>query len=841
MLGRMSLDGNWELAGFLEGQGDWSWPEDHFPIAAPVPGEVHPALQEAGLIPDPSYGTNAGRVRWVEEREWWYRRRFRVPAGFTRTQSFLEFDGLDTFATVLLNGEVVGEASNMFVPCRFDVTRKLKEHGENTLEVRFAPAAKIAERTSPKDLYVRYNPIRVGVRKMQAQFGWDWLPRLIGAGIWRPVRLTSYDRLSVRDVHVQSDVTEGAATVCLAVELDNHLSVPVSAVVSAGVIAPDERPGGRAEKHVLVGPGGGVVRLEVPLADPQLWWPNGLGEQPLYAARIELRADTDLVDERELRFALRTVELRQQREDGQPAFLFVVNGEPVFARGANWIPADGFPSRVTTDRYEALLEMACQANLNMLRVWGGGIYEQPDFYDLCDELGIMVWQDFMFSLAEYPETEAFTGMVAREASAVVRRLRNHPCLVLWCGNNECEMDTEANAVWRGKRLFHDTIARIVRQLDPGRVYWPSSPYGGEIAHSSEHGDYHGEPWFHVAKLGPDHWRECLEKDRGLFMSEFPTQGPPEVESIRRFMPAGSLFPVSGAAWEEHLENNAQRQERTGYTSRELLLRNIRAFMGEPETIEEFARLGGILQGEFLASQIEFYRRHKGTMGGALFWMFGEAWPAVSYGVVDHYLRPKPAYYYVKRACAPVLLSFDHQGGEAEAWIVNDRLEPVQGLLSVGRVAGGVLAGPMERLPVTVADNSIQRVWSGPAADDPAEEWLIGMLDMGGRVVGRASHFFSLPRQVGFPAPAVHLQQEYLDGILIIAVAGDTYTRAISLEGLPDQARPDDNYFDLFPGEVRRIGVAGLSPEEAAQVRVITGQSVTPARRGQPAPALAGAR
>ena len=210
-------------------------------------------------------------------------------------------------------------------------------------------------------------------------------------------------------------------------------------------------------------------------------------------------------------------------------------------------------------------------------------------------------------------------------------------------------------------------------------------------------------------------------------------------------------------------------------------------------------------------------------------------------VAKGYLRPKPAYYYVKRACAPVLLSFDHQGGEAEAWIVNDRLEPVQGLLSVGRVAGGVLAGPMERLPVTVADNSIQRVWSGPAADDPAEEWLIGMLDMGGRVVGRASHFFSLPRQVGFPAPAVHLQQEYLDGILIIAVAGDTYTRAISLEGLPDQARPDDNYFDLFPGEVRRIGVAGLSPEEAAQVRVITGQSVTPARRGQPAPALAGAR
>ncbi|HEX2998906.1 MAG TPA: glycoside hydrolase family 2 protein [Armatimonadota bacterium] len=823
MVSRVSLDGTWELAGFPEGRGDWSWPEDRFPIRAPVPGEVHPALMAAGLIPDPFYGANADRVRWVEEREWWYRRRFRVPGRFTHTQTFLEFDGLDTFATVLLNGEVVGESGNMFMPNRFDVTGKLKKRGTNLLEVRFAPTARIANEVSPKDLYSRYNPIRIGVRKMQAQFGWDWLPRLIGAGIWRPVRLVSYDRLSVRDIHVQTDVAREAATLRLAVEVDCHLAVPVQATVTARVIGPDDQPGESRERHILISPGGGVVRLELPIADPQLWWPNGMGKQPLYTARIELRADGELVDQREQRFALRSVELRLQDENGKPAFFFVINGEPVFARGANWIPSDGFPSRVTPERYHQLLNMACRANLNMLRVWGGGIYEQPEFYDRCDELGILVWQDFMFSLAEYPETESFMGMVAREATAVVRRLRNHPCLVLWCGNNECEMDTAASTVWHGKRLFHDIIARIVRQYDPGRVYWPSSPYGGEIAHSPEQGDYHGEPWFHVAKLGPEHWQEYLEKDRGLFMSEFPTQGPPAVESIRRFLP-GELFPIHGAAWEKHLENNTQRQERTGYTSQELLLRNLSAIIGEPENIEEFARLGGILQGEFLGAEIEYYRRQKFAVGGALFWMFADAWPAVSYSVVDYYLRPKPAYYYVRRACAPVLLSFNRHDREAEAWVVNDRREPLRGLLSVGRVAGGALSDPMERVPITLQANSAQRVWSGAAAADPAGEWLIGMLEIENRIAARASCFFALPREMRFPPASPRVQFDYRDGDLIITLASDIYVRVVSLEGLPDRALPDDNYFDLFPGEVRRIRVRGLRQAEAALVYVRAGQS-----------------
>lgn len=830
MRASLELDGTWELAGFPEGQGDWSWPDDGYPIAACVPGEVHPALQEAGRIPDPFYGTNTDRVQWIEEKEWWYRRRFRVPKGFGRSRTFLEFDGLDTLATVLLNGEVVGEGANMFTPYRFEVTGKLREGAENTVEVRFKPAARAASRRDLDRLRARYERDRLAIRKMQAQFGWDWMPRLVGAGIWRGVRLVSYDRLSVEDVHVQSEVRDEHAQVRVEVAVWSHEPWAVDGTVAISV--------GRGEEFrcveiaETVSAGGSVLTASFRIDEPERWWPNGMGEQPLYEAHVALYAEGEEVDSRSVRFGLRTVELHERNEEGEPAFFFSINGVPFFAKGADWIPPDAFPSRVTPERYRDLLALARDAGLNMIRVWGGGIYEKPEFYDLCNRLGILIWQDFMFSLAEYPQDPGFRAEVAREAHAVVRGLRNHPCIALWCGNNECELDIQPGMVWSGRDLFHEVIPRTVRELDLERPYWPSSPYGGRLAHCGDHGDYHGEPWFHTAHCGAHVWRECIRNDRGLFMSEFPLQGSPEAESLRRFLPARDLFPPKGKVWAEHAGNNKHREGKIGLTSLEALRRNIRDMIGEPRDIEEFARMSGVLHGEFLRAQVEHYRIRRLDVGGALLWMFADAWPAVGFSIVDYYGRPKAAYYYAKRAFAPLLLAFEEREGEVDAWVVNDRLEPLEGLVSVGWVERGRLAGAMERIPVSIPANTARRVWTAASPAETSSEWLVGMVDALG-ACARGSYFFALPREMEFPGARVRVQRENVGDTLVLALESEAYARTVSLDGLPDGARPDDNYFDLFPGEVRRIGVRGLTRDEAERVRVRVGPGagvpVEPAR------------
>lgn len=812
-----TLDGMWELAGFGEDLGDWTHVEAPYPIPARVPGEVHPALQEAELIPDPFYASNVDEVQWVENKEWWYRRTFTVPKDFVRSRTFLEFAGLDTYATILLNGTVVGKTDNMFIPFRFDVVDTLRPEEENVLEVHFAHTAKIVAAMDFSDYYVRYNQQRIGARKMQASFGWDWCPRLIGAGIWRNVSLISYDRLALHALQVITEVKDHIGTARLRVEVDNHIGEPVDAIIDIVI----EGHGRRITQRLAttISSAGQVVETTVEVPHPQLWWPNGLGKQCLYTAWLELRSGEELLDTAEQRFAFRTVELRERHDDGKAAFYFVINGQPVFIKGANWISCDSFPSRVPADHYKQLLALARDAHINMLRIWGGGIYQLPEFYDMCDEMGIMLWQEFMFSLAEYPDTEEFTNTVLREITDVVRRLRIHPSIVLWCGNNECEMDTEVGTAWKGKRLFHDLIPRVLNEMDSSRPYWPSSPYGGPIAHSGEFGDYHGEPWFHCSQQGIDDFRRFLESDKGLFMSEFPTQGPPEIETIERFVPEEQHFPIEGKIWEDHLANNEHRQQKIGLNSHQSLMRMITDVMGEPRSLEEFVQWGGVLQGEFLKAQIDYYRSRKFAIGGAMFWMFQDAWPAVDFSVLDYFARPKPAYHYIRRAFAPISLAFVAEQDGLELWVVNDLKEKVSGAVAINLLNFDYATEThAEVVPFTLEANDISRVWEGHLPEPSGNYYLLGQLTTE-HGVSYNSHPFTRFRDIAFPVADVRVEKDYLDGVLFLHLSTDTFARCVMIYGLPDLARPDDNYFDMLPGSTRVIAIRNISGVDAEKVAV----------------------
>jgi len=813
----LSLNGTWQLACMAQDARAWEEAPAPYPISAPVPGEVHPALQEAGIIPDPFYGMQAKDAEWVEDKDWWYRCTFRLPEGFQQTQTFLEFDGLDTFATVLLDAQVIGQADNMFLPIRFDVTDRLGEGEEHVLEVRFTSAARVMAATDLEGYMAHHSHDRIGARKYQAVFGWDWIPRLVGAGIWRGVRVVSYDRLAIHDMHVVPRADTGLVET--AVEIDNPTGLTVNATIVARI---DGRKA--SDRRVQFMPGRHVVHMKMMITNPASWWPNGHGGQPLYTVGIEVWSDNQLIDQDSRRFAFRDIELQLRDEAENPVFRFLVNGRPIFIKGSNWVPADVFPSRTTPERYRRLLELARDAGINMIRVWGGGIYEAPLFYDLCDELGLMVWQDFMFSFAEYPEWPSFTGSVAREARAMVRELRNHPSLALWCGNNECEMDIPVDAAWKGKGLFHDLINGIVRELDPSRPYWPSSPYGGEKGRSSEEGDYHGEPWFKALQFSMEHWHEQFDGDMGLFMSEFPTQGPPEVESLKHFIPQKELFPTDGPVWEWHDKDNEIRHEKIGMTSHQALLVMISGMMGEPRSIEEFAEWGGVLQGEFLQAQIGHYRRRR--LGGAMFWMLADAWPATGFSVIDYYLRPKPAYYYARRAFAPLSLVFSLEDGRITAWAISDRAQPVKGQVTISFITDGKPDPHTAEMPVAIPANGVVQVWSSMPPQDLARQWVTGSIEVNGEVVARASYFFTLFKYIRFPEAKLRVERSHVDETLTFTISSDVYARTVVLANLPDTARAQDNYFDLSPGETRQVRVDNISTGDAERVLVRQGYRFT---------------
>ncbi|MCE5313784.1 MAG: sugar-binding domain-containing protein [Armatimonadota bacterium] len=803
MKNTMSLNGSWQLIS-----------EGVDAVTAQVPGDIHSDLLRAGKISDPYYGMNAEDAQWVERKEWRYSREFNVDDDFLQKQTYLEFEGLDTFATVFLNGDEIGQTHNMFVPQGFDVSDKVTV-GRNTLEVKFDPAVSVLELMDLSRYEGCFNRDRVGARKMQCAFGWDWTPRLVGAGIWREVRLASYDSVSINNIRVETEIEGGQANAWVYIEVENHTRedrrVSASVVISKG----ENRE--KIEVTDSVEPFGGVIEAVIRIEEPELWWPNGMGEPSLYNCMVGISCEGEVQDVAETEFGVRDVRFIELDENGERIFTLLVNGEKVFCKGANWVPADHLVSRVTDERYHELVGLAKDANFNMLRVWGGGVYEGQAFYRACDEMGIMVWQDFMFACATYPDAPGFNALVADEVRTIVKELRNHPSVVVWCGNNECEMDRSPDVDWPGKSLFHKIIPDVLKGVDCTRPYLPGSPYGGSTGNDPSVGDWHGGVWRRIHDEDHMRWLHMIEEEKALFVSEFYGLGSPEIESLREFIPEDRIMPPDSDVMGYH--------NKDGMPSHKNMIELTRKMMGEFKSAEEFAAYSGILQGELLKAEIEHYRREKWNISGALYWMFNDSWPAISWSLVDYYLRPKAAYYYAKRAFEPVIVSFKQLDDRVRVYVTtDDRLQAIDAMLQVGVMTFDACGMEVEEVPVRIEPNSSGMVWESEPLEsvfsDTTRQCMVAMLEMRGEIIARGVYFARPWSEIQFPKPKLLVHREQLtDTTHEMVISVDAYARNLAISNLPAGARPSDNYFDVVPGEQKTVTIRNINIEQANELKL----------------------
>jgi beta-mannosidase len=790
-------------------------------IDVPVPGDVHRALVAAGRIEDPFYERNEEKCAWVEEREWWYRLSFDGPSEALRPDErlLLVFHGLDTFATVWLNGEEIGRHRNMFREAVFDVSARVRVGEMNTLALCFERPLDHAGAGAP-DQWGR-NPERAAMRKAQFGFGWDWGPRLPTVGIWRPVELRRERRAAFRGVHfytLEIDSASNRAVVAVRIEAEGFaIDGSLRATIA---LAPEGEP---AIEHAVILAGEGPhleARAYLVVEKPNLWWTHDLGEPALYDLRVSLAQDGASVAHHQSRVGIRTLELDQSpdpAEKGTRFFRFILNGVPIFARGADWIPADSFVGAIEEERYERLLGAARDANMNMLRVWGGGIYEHDVFYYLCDRLGLLVWQDFMFACATYPEEPPqFVAEVEEEARYQVRRLRSHPCLALWCGNNENQWihdrtywDDPDNRV-PGSLYYDEILPRAVAQLDGKTSYWPGSPYGGDDHNDRRQGNVHNwEVWHgNISRRFGEEARSDptpenvsylrYAEDMGRFISEFGMHASPVLESLRRAVAPEQLYHHS-PSMDHHNKDDPKNKG-------DALMLTV---TGLPQDLEEYIDYSMISQAEGLKFAIEHFRRRKPHCSGTLFWQLNDCWPCLSWSVLDYYGFAKAGYYYAKRAYAPVLASFKAlEDGSVELWITSDALSELHDALTVrlGTFAGDTVWE--ENFHVRVAANSSQPVrrWARDETGSRPEHYL--SVRSAEKLCLPNRHFFAAIKDLRrTPVRPEATFTSGNDNELQVRLRASEYAYFVHLRVSDETAHLSDNYFDMQPGESRTIIVA----------------------------------
>jgi beta-mannosidase len=790
---------------------------ERYPAA--VPGSVHLDLLKNGVIGDPFYRDNEKAQQWIGKTDWEYALEFAVPRELLgRRHLELVFDGLDTYATVFLNGREVLKADNMYRRWRVPVTGRLQPTG-NTLRVAFrSPINEVLPRMAAigyelpavNDLAEKTSPY---TRKAPYHFGWDWGPRFVTCGVWKPVRLEAWDDARLVDVVVRQDeLSDERARLTAEVEVLPAKPGPASAAEATLAVEVDGAPA--ATLAIRLGEGPATYKVDFEIPRPKRWWPNGLGEQPLYRVTTRLLVGGRMVDEEPHRVGLRTLELRRVADRFGKSFEFVVNGVPVFAKGANWIPADSFPTRVTRERYAQLLDSARDAHMNMLRVWGGGLYEHDDFYDLADERGLLVWQDFHFSCSLYPADRAFLDNVKVEAEEAVRRLRNHASIALWNGNNEIEAAwfqwgwKERLPAWLWddyRKIFHELLPEVCARLDPTRAYWPSSPSANLEAPpgSAENGDMHFWAVWHAGEPFKNY-----EAQLPRFMSEYGFQSFPEMKTIATFATDADL------ALESPVMLAHQKNARGNQLIREYMLRDY----PPPRDFASFLYLSQVLQAEGIKVGAEHLRRQRPRTMGSLYWQLDDCWPVASWSSVDYYGRWKALHRYARRFYADLLVSTDEADGTVGVWVVSDRTSPTPGRL-VARLldfSGAVLWEKRDEVavsPLASEKRLVVPLSELLAGRDPRRVFLHCELVVDGQAVSTNRRFFAPMKELALARPNLEAVVRAAEGGFVVSLATDTLAPAVHLSYDADDGTFGDDYFDVRPGTPVEVRFRAQGPVE----------------------------
>lgn len=814
----IDLNGKW----YMRKTTDDEW------LEAAVPGSVYADLMRAGRMEDPFYRDNEDMALKLCDDDYEYKRAFVVePDLLEADRLLLVFEGLDTLAEVYVNGLPAARTDNMHRTYELDV-RPLLHPGENELRVLFRSptrhaAMKHAENPvwGTDDAVPGFNHLR----KAHSMFGWDWGPKLPDMGIWRPVTLQARWSARLEDVHIRQKHSGGAVTLTVDTSVrfwsDERMEVRLSLT--------DPRGAAVGTAPVLaVGMQQPTARFTLEIPEPELWWPNGYGGQPLYRLEAALLRNGSMLETSVYTIGLRTLGLQREKDQWGESFAIAVNGTAIFAQGANYIPEDNILSRVTKDRTERLIRDCVEANFNCIRVWGGGYYPGRDFYDLCDRYGLIVWQDFMFACAAYDLTDEFAENIRLEAIDNVKRLRHHASLALWCGNNEMETAWVDWGFPKTPKLrtdyikqFEILLADVVRQYDPDRDYWPSSPSSGgsfDEPNDENRGDVHYWQVWHGLKPFTDY-----RKFHFRFCSEFGFQSFPGPKTVNGFtLPEDRN--IFSYVMEKHQKNASANGKILYYLSDTFKY---------PKDFESLLYTSQMLQGEAIKYGVEHWRRNRGRCMGSIYWQLNDCWPVASWSSIDSSGRWKALHYFAKRFYAPVLVSALDEDTRVELHVTNDTTALFRGtvewwlkdrsgrILREGRAEAAV--PPLQAACCAAVD------FGGDLPEGPLRRriYLEYALSSEGKEIGRSTVLFTKPKHFEFEDPEIQAELSEGAGEWRITLTSRSFAKYVTLELAEADAVFSDNAFDLSAGVPRTVTISKsrlsvpLGPEELRKQLRIT--------------------
>ncbi len=827
----ISLNGSWRMhwCDIGEGTPQTATLLPHLPYT--VPGDVHTPLIEAGLIKEPLYGLNSLDCRWVEDKEFWCERTFTLTEGDLAPRMLLTFEGLDTTADVYLNGQHIGSHNNAFVEITWDVAALLHA-GENKLLVRIDQGLREAQTHDMERMGMMWNndqPYRAWMRKPQFVYSWDWTIWLATCGIWQGVHLTAVDAAAITDLYARNEEAPAEGKPC-------KVTVTTAAIADREgcllhLTIADREGAVVAEERLPLEAGEQTLEMTVPSA--RLWWCNGMGDAYLYTVTAAAEtADGLVLDTNTHRLGLRSIALIEpELPNGETGFTFVLNGEKVFCKGANHVPCDCLPGRIAPEKEQALITIAKDEHMNMLRIWGGGVYASETLMDACDEAGIMIWHDFLYACGYHPDHDpGFMANVTEEARKGIRRLRRHASLIGWSGNNEVQEMYHSQKAWNpdlpwyGGTIYEELLPKLVKEMCPSLVYRQSSPFGGEMQADCRHGDQHIWVLTHVDSHPHylDLWRFT---EFGIkFLSEFGLMGAMPMETALSCIPAENMRP-DDPIWLHHT-NSCQNHT--------LLDRMKRLYFGDSEhSPQQYILRSQAIQSEITRHMYEEFRRQKFTCSGLLFWTLSDSYGVHNWSLVDYALRRKPVYYALKQAMAPLALCirgwdvhndegrvtwrehWQKEPGKLEIWGMNDTLsdETVRLEWVLMTTGGKVLREGAEAVQLPrngsahLADISLEGI-----GFDPAQTVFRARLVAGGTIINETRYFFApFAEMIATDAKVEITGRKLEDDRFEVSLTSDRFIWMAHLAE-PDDARCDENDFELWPGETRKVIVTGASAD-----------------------------
>ncbi len=790
-------------------------------MPAKVPGCVHTDLLANQKISDPFYRTNERDQQWIDKKDWEYKTVFNVEQTLMEKDHIeLFFEGLDTYADVYVNDSLALKADNMHRQWTVNV-KSLVKPGNNELRILFHSPITIgleklekfgfglpADNDQSENGGLGDKKVSVFTRKAGYHFGWDWGPRFVTSGIWRPVHLITWNEARIENLQIlQNHITKDNASLTAVFNINSTVQSTARVEISSST-----EPSLKADMAIRLKPGPNKVRLDFDVPNPKLWWTNGLGEAFLYKLKGELKIKAEDTDQKETTIGIRTLKIVQKPDASGKSFYLELNGVPVFMKGANYIPNDNFLPRVTPEIYEKVVKSAVDANMNMLRVWGGGIYENDCFYDLCDKYGILLWQDFMFACAMYPGDADFVENIRLEAIDNVRRLRNHPSIALWCGNNEVDsgwkqFDEKGGLRWKEKlsheqhkilwnaydAIFNKAIPSVIAENDSSRLYWPSSPYadkGKHATYETTSGDMHYWGVWHDKHPFPE-----FKKYIGRFMSEYGFQSFPEFKTVKTYTVQAD-WDIFSEVMEAHQRSPIGNKTIKAYMEAEYKV---------PSDFNKLLYVGQVLQAEGVKIAMEAHRKKMPYCMGSLFWQINDCWPVASWSSIDYNGRWKALQYFAKKAYQPFLVSPDLKDGAVSIYVVSDQQKNTQAILDIKIIdfKGKKIFEKKESIEIKGNTSAIYftgevKNMTGTLA---ANELLLSVSLLENEKILSTNVLYFMPvKDLILPKTGLSKKIREVNGEIILELFTDKLVKNLYLYLEEGDGFFSDNYFDMLPKE-----------------------------------------